>query len=93
MADDGSTRYQFQDLVLDVGQRQVFRGEEPLQLSGLTFDLLRLLVESAPNVVTHDDLAERVWSGRPVSPETITQRAMMLRQALGDSAETPRYFE
>ncbi len=74
-------RYQFGDLTLDLGQRRLKRGEESLDLGRLTFDFLRVLVESSPNLVTHDELAEKVWDGLPVSPETITQRAMMLRHA------------
>lgn len=86
-------RYQFGDLTLDLGQRRLKRGEESLDLGKLTFDFLRVLVESSPNVVTHDELAEKVWGGLSVSPETITQRAMMLRQALSDDADRPKYFE
>jgi Tol biopolymer transport system component len=96
MAENGSEepiRFHFADLTLDVGQRLVSRADNDLEVSGLTFDLLQAIVEAAPNVITADELAEKVWSGRPTSPETITQRAMMLRQALGDNAESPRYFE
>jgi len=85
--------YQFADLTLDLGRRRVTRGGGVIQLGKLTFEFLRVLVESAPNVVTHAKLAERVWDGRPVSPETMTQRVMMLRQALSDDAEQPRYIE
>lgn len=86
-------RYEFADLTIDVGQRRVTRGADTLELGKLTFDFLRVLVESSPNVVTHDELAEKVWSGRSVSPETISQRLLMLRQALTDEAEHPRYVE
>ncbi len=86
-------RYQFGDLTLDLGQRRVKRGEESLELGRLAFDFLRALVESSPNVVTYDDLAEKVWDGRPVSPEAIAQRAMVLRHALSDDADHPKYFE
>ena len=86
-------RYEFADLTIDVGQRRVTRGADTLELGKLTFDFLRVLVESSPNVVTHDELAEKVWGGRSVSPETISQRMLMLRQALSDEAEHPRYVE
>ena len=86
-------RYQFGDLTLDLGQRRLNRGKESLELGKLTFDFLRVLVESSPNVVTYDELAEKAWDGRPVSPETVTQRAKMLRHALSDDADHPRYFE
>jgi DNA-binding winged helix-turn-helix (wHTH) protein len=87
-------RYRFDDLTLDVGQCRVWRGGQPIQLSKLTFDLLRVLVEAAPNLVTHDQLAQHVWGTRRiVTPENLSQRLMMLRQAIGDPADRPRYIE
>lgn len=85
-------RYQVGDLILDTGARRVLRGQESLELGTLTFDLFVALVESAPNIATYDVLAELVWSGRAVTPETIAQRASMLRRALSDSTRAPRYF-
>jgi TolB-like protein/DNA-binding winged helix-turn-helix (wHTH) protein/Tfp pilus assembly protein PilF len=92
-ASKSPARYEFGDLILDIGQSRVLRGRESLNVAGLTFGLLRVLVESAPNVVSHDELAEKVWGGRFVSPETISQRALMLRHALDDDADHPSYFE
>ena len=86
--------YRFGDLAFDVGRRRLSRGVEALPLTKLSFELLRALVEAAPNVVTPDQLVERVWGPRRiVTPENLSQRVMMLRQALGDSAEQPRYVE
>ena len=79
--------------MLDTGTRRISRGDEDLKVGGLTFDLLLTLAESAPAMVSYDDLAERVWDGRPVSPETITQRAKILRACLADDAHAPRYVE
>jgi TolB-like protein/DNA-binding winged helix-turn-helix (wHTH) protein len=86
--------YRFGDLTFDVGRRRVSRGVDAVPLTKLSFELLRALVEAAPNVVTPDQLVERVWGPRRiVTPENLSQRVMMLRQALGDSAEQPRYVE
>ena len=52
-------RYRFADLTLDIGQRRLARGSEPLPLSKLTFALLRVLVEAAPNVVSHPAVAAK----------------------------------
>lgn len=49
------------------------------------------LVEAAPATVTTDELVERAWDGRIVGNETVTQRVRLLRQALGDDAQEPRY--
>ena len=79
------------DLALDLGRRQLSRNGQPIKLGRLSFDLLVELVKAAPNVVTHEELTDRVWGGRIVSPETITQRVKILRDALGDDANQPRY--
>jgi DNA-binding winged helix-turn-helix (wHTH) protein/tetratricopeptide (TPR) repeat protein len=83
--------FRFADLVLDLGQRTVTRSGESIRVSKLTFDVLSVLVQRAPNVVTHEELARLVWPGRVVTPENMTQRMSLLRQALGDTASHPRY--
>ena len=91
--ESGTTKISVADLMIDTGTRQVSRDSKSLDIGGLTFDLLLAIVEAAPNIVSSDSLVEKVWSGRPTSPETITQRAMMLRHALGDDADNPKYVE
>lgn len=86
-------RFRFADLTLDLGLRCVTRDGQALRLSKLTYELLVALVEAAPNVVTHDQLVERVWSSRLTAPETIAQRVKLLRRALSDDAGHPRYVE
>ena len=91
--DNEALRYRIGDLVLDTGTRRVSRGDDVLAVSGLTFDLLLALANAAPSLVNHDELARSVWGGRPVTPETITQRVKLLRDALADDAGAPRYVE
>jgi DNA-binding winged helix-turn-helix (wHTH) protein/Tol biopolymer transport system component len=86
--------YRFADLTLDVGQRRVWRGEQRVGMSNLSFELLRVLVEAAPNVVPHDELATKAWGPRRVvTPENVAKRVMLLRQSLGDQAAESRYIE
>ena len=87
-----SGRLQIGDLVLDTGKRQVRRGNEVLELPRLSYQLVLALARAAPNLVTHDELVKLVWSGKFVSPETVTQRIKLVRQALGDNASSPRYI-
>lgn len=87
-----SGRLQVDDLLIWPGRRQVFRSEHELAVTGRSFDFLMALLEKAPDIATPDQLSERVWNGRPVSPETINQRAKLLREALGDDSSQPRYF-
>ena len=88
-----ASRFRIGDLTLDTGRRQVLRDSQPIALGPLTYRLLLTLVEAAPNVVSHDGLAQAIWDGRAVSPETISQRVKLLRDALGDDPGSPRYVE
>ena len=91
-AASAASGYQVDDLVIDVRTRQVTRDGVDLGVTSLSFDLLLALVHASPNLVTFDTLMEIVWPGVVVSPETLTQRVKLLRQALGDSADNPRYI-
>lgn len=90
-----SQRYKFADLTLCVGERRLSRGDEEIRLSRLSFEFLLALVEAAPNLVSHNELNARVWGRRQrvVTPENLAKRALMLRNALGDHAHDPKYFE
>jgi TolB-like protein/DNA-binding winged helix-turn-helix (wHTH) protein len=89
-----SVHYEIDDLTLDVGQCRLTRAEQPLALTKLNFLVLRCLVEAAPNVVRHTELANAVWGARRIiTHENLGKRIMLLRQTLGDSAEHPRYIE
>src|SRR4026208_400151 len=84
------SNYRFADLTLDVARRCVTRQGQTIELKALDFDLLRFLVEQAPNVVNADVLAEKVWGRHFVSPENVAQRVLLLRQSLSDGANKPR---
>lgn len=84
-------RYLAGDLCVDAGAMRVTRGGQSLRLQGLSFDLLLTLVRAAPDVVSVDQLMDRTWPGLVVSPETVSQRVKLLREALGDESRDPRY--
>jgi len=84
--------YQVDDLVIDLGQRRVTRGSTEIALPHLSFELLMALVRAAPDIVTFDRLTERVWTGLVITPETISQRVKLVRDALGDHPQAPRYI-
>ena len=80
------------DLRVDVGQQRITRSGIEINLPNLSFQLLVALIRVAPNVLSHDLLMARVWPGLIVSPETLTKRVNLLREALGDEAQEPRYI-
>ena len=84
--------YRVGDLSIDVGQQHVAGPLGAIALPRLSFDLLLALVRRAPDFVSNDELAATVWAGLVVSPETVTKRVNLLREALGDDASNPRYI-
>lgn len=87
------SRYQVGDLLIDTGRQRVTRGDEVIALPKLSYDLLLALVRAAPNLHSLDALMELVWPKAVVSPETVSQRIKLLRDALGDDPRSPRYIE
>ena len=80
------------DLVVDVGLQRVTGPSGEIVLPKLSFDLLLALVRRAPDLVSNDELSALVWADVVVSPETVTKRVNLLRDALGDDAAQPRYI-
>ena len=85
-------KWRLLDLVVDTGTQTVVRGEEAIQLPKLSFQFLLELIRAAPNVLSNDVLMNSVWAGIFINPETVTQRAKLLRDSLGDDPADPRYF-
>jgi TolB-like protein/DNA-binding winged helix-turn-helix (wHTH) protein/Tfp pilus assembly protein PilF len=85
--------YRVGDLLIDTGRQRVTRGDEAVALPKLSYDLLIALVHAAPNLISNDALMELVWPKLVVSPETVSQRIKLLRDALGDDPRNPRYVE
>ena len=88
-----TTGYQVDDLIIDLAPRRVRRAGIIVPLKTLSFDLLVTLVRAAPDLVSFEQLSDRVWPSLVVTPETIVQRVKLLRSALGDDAHAPRYIE
>jgi len=87
-----SMKYRVRDLTIDTGRQVVTRDGGSIALPKLSYDLLLALVRAAPNLVSLDELMRLVWPGIIVSPETVSQRVKLLRDALGDEPREPRYI-
>jgi adenylate cyclase len=85
-------KYTVSDLTIDTGRQLVSRAADPIALPKLSYDLLLALVRAAPNLVSLDELMRQVWPGIVVSPETVSQRIKLLRDALRDDPRVPRYI-
>ena len=75
---------------LDLGRRELRRGDTPIRLGGRAMGILCELVAAKGQVVTKDTLMQRVWAGVIVEDNAIQVHVSALRKALettGDSAD------
>ena len=49
------------DLAMNVGTREVYRGDLPIDLTKTEFDLLELLMRNAGIVISRDAIYEKIW--------------------------------
>lgn len=80
------------EIEIDLTSGTVWREGEVIDLPELSFRLLATLARHAPAMVSKDELMAEVWGDVVVSDETLMQRVRLLRQALGDDGQNPRYI-
>lgn len=81
-------------LTVDVPSRDATLAGERLDLSPKEFDMLRVLVERAGEVMTKRELLAEVWR-EPYggSDHTVDVHISWLRKKLGETASQPRYIQ
>lgn len=80
----------FGDFVLDIDRRLLLRGAEAIHLAPKAFDLLRVLVEQRPRVLSKTDLMKHVWRDTFVTENNLATLITDLRAALGDDPREGR---
>lgn len=84
--------YYLDDLTIDTVKKKVRRSQQNLKVSGLSFRFLSFMLTKDTAVVTFEELMDGVWSPVVVNEDTVTQRVLLLRNALGDNGRNPRYI-
>jgi DNA-binding winged helix-turn-helix (wHTH) protein len=72
---------------------QLWRDGSEVKVTPRAAAVLHLLAERAQELVTKQDLLERVWGGMAVGDDALTSCIQELRGALGDDARHPHYIE
>ncbi len=57
----GRKTIRFSDVTVDLGSREAWRGERPIQLTTKEFDLLACFLRQPRQVLSQDQLIEQVW--------------------------------
>ncbi len=86
--------FRFEDFELDRGIYQLRRAGRPVHVQRLPLELLYLLVERRGELVTREEIIERLW-GKSVfvdSENSINTAVRKIRQALNDDSDAPRFI-
>lgn len=88
-------KIRFADFELDFGRFQLSRGGQPVRLEGLPLQLLMFLIENHRQLVTREQIAERLW-GKDVFVDIeqgINTAIRKIRIVLDDDSAQPQYLQ
>jgi len=88
-------RVRFADFEADLYTEELSKAGQRVRLPHQSFRVLAMLLDQAGELVTRDELRATLWPpGAPVEYDQGLNAAVnRLREALGDSAEAPRFIE
>jgi DNA-binding winged helix-turn-helix (wHTH) protein len=84
-------KVRFGSFEFDTATRELRRDGTPVHLSPKSFDLLEILVERRPALVTKDELQDRLWPDTVVLEANLGNAVAEIRKALGDDPKSPRF--
>jgi Tol biopolymer transport system component/DNA-binding winged helix-turn-helix (wHTH) protein len=85
--------YTFGDYSVDVSERQLLRGGEPVAMPPKVFDTLLVLVENRGRILEKDWLMQKIWPDSFVEESSLAQYVFQLRKTLADDAGEHRFIE
>ncbi|GHD24430.1 response regulator transcription factor [Tianweitania populi] len=83
--------FQTGDLSVDLVKRIVRLAGREVKLSPKEYDILRILVQHAGKVITHQHLLKQVWGG-PTDVQYLRVYVRQLRQKIEQSPDDPHYI-
>ena len=83
----------FGDLVLDLDNQSVLRGEEVISLTGTEFKILELLVRHKKKVYSLENIYQSIWEEEAVADSAIMVHIKNIRKKIGDDSRNPRYIK
>ena len=84
--------YEFGSIRVDLAARQVWTGTSSVHLTRKAFELLSLLLENRPSVVTKEQIHARLWPETFVSESSVQALISEIRQAIDHDDERPSWI-
>ena len=75
--------YESGQLEIDLARRELRVRGVPVPIGGRAFEIIEVLVQSAGELVTKNDLSTRVWPGAIVEDNTLQFHISAIRKAFG----------
>jgi DNA-binding winged helix-turn-helix (wHTH) protein len=85
-------KLRFGPFEFDPATRQLLHERVPVHLSPKAFDLLQILIEHRPALVTKAELQDRLWPDVVVVEANLANAVAEVRKALGDDPKAPRFI-
>ncbi|HYL75308.1 MAG TPA: winged helix-turn-helix domain-containing protein [Bryobacteraceae bacterium] len=87
--------YRFGTFQLDPRTRELLKDGQRIRIQEKPFLMLAFLLERAGEVVTREELRERLWPSDTFVEfdDNLNSTAKRVRETLGDTAERPRYIQ
>jgi tetratricopeptide (TPR) repeat protein/DNA-binding winged helix-turn-helix (wHTH) protein/TolB-like protein len=85
--------YRIDSIDVDVSLRCLRRDGSEHHLRPKSFQVLVYLIERRPNLVTKEELIERLWADTAVTDDAIVQCITDARKVLGDDSRNPRFVK
>src|SRR5436853_7794891 len=87
----GASIRRFDRFVLDERQARLFDGLDPVPLTLKAFAVLETLLGQSGQLLTKDEILDRVWRGVHVGDSVLKECIREVRRALGDDADAPPF--
>jgi predicted ATPase/DNA-binding winged helix-turn-helix (wHTH) protein len=75
--------YESGEWAVDLARRELRARGIPVPIGGRAFEIIEILVQSPGELVTKDDVMDRVWPGATVEENTLQVHISAIRKALG----------
>lgn len=82
----------FGEFRVDTLRRKLYRGAEPVRVTGRIFDLLMAFLRRPGRSLSRSELLDEVWAGCIVEDANLTQSVFVLRRILGGEAGGQEYI-
>lgn len=89
----GERVLRFRHLRLDPGERRVWKDDQPIELTGIEFDILYTLARRPEHVFTRDKLIEHAWKDNSYCvPKAVDVHIGHIRKKIEDDPSRPAFI-